>query len=133
MQEGFDDVILDENGKLKTEACFDKILDLIGPASIHDTISHTNEGGIICITGLLGNEWYLNEFDPIGQLPVNGYITSFLSGHVDETRLQEMLDYVKTYHVDATPEKVFSLEEVPQAHAYLESEQSFGKVVILNT
>ncbi len=42
---------------------------------------------------------------------------------------QEMLDFVRDYNVDAKPEKIFSLEQVPDAHRYLESSDSYGKVV----
>lgn len=51
LKEGFDDLILDIDGTLNTNQCFDKILDLIGPFSIKDSISHLNEFGIICSSG----------------------------------------------------------------------------------
>ena len=44
---------------------------------------------------------------------------------------QEMLDFVRDYNVDAKPEKIFSLEQVPDAHRYLESSDSYGKVVCM--
>ena len=65
------------------------------------------------------------------ELPANGYLTSFYSGNVDGKRLQDMLDYVAKYHVNAAPERVFSLEEVSKAHAYLDGAHSFGKVVVV--
>ena len=34
--------------------------------------------------------------------------------------------------VDVRPEKVFSIEQIQDAHAYLESSQSFGKVIVKN-
>ena len=116
---------------LQTNERFDRALELIGPATLKDTFSHISEGGIVCSTGQLGGEWYLNDFDPIMNLPANGYLTSFYSANVDAERLQEMLDYVQHYQVCAAPEKVFSLEQVPEAHAYLESAGSFGKVVVV--
>ena len=130
--EGFDSVILDKDNTLQTDETFDKVFDLIGPAALRDTFSHMKEGGIVCCTGLLGGKWTLEDFDPLVDLPANGYVTSFHSGNVDGARLQEMLDFVEKYQVDAKPEKVFSLPEVPNAHAYLESAGSFGKVVVLN-
>ena len=42
-----------------------------------------------------------------------------------------MLDYVARYQVNAAPERVFSLEQVPEAHRYLEGAKSFGKVVVV--
>ena len=98
-----------------------------------DTFAHMNEAGIVCSTGQLGGEWYLNDFDPIFELPANGYLTSFYSGNVDSGRLQEMLDYIKEYDIDVRPERVFTLDQIPEAHAYLDSSSSFGKVVAVDT
>ena len=128
---GFDEVIVDKGGVLQTNERFDRALELIGPATLKDTFSHINEGGIVCSTGQLGGQWYMDGFDPITDLCANGYLTSFYSANVDAERLQEMLDYVQHYQVSAAPEKVLSLEQVPEAHAYLESAGSFGKVVVV--
>lgn len=129
LDEGFDEVIEDRDGVLQTDKSFDKVLELIGPATLKNTFAHVNEGGIVCSTGQLGGQWHLNEFDPIFELPANGYLTSFYSGNVSAERIQEMLDFVYDHKVDARPEKVFRLEEVPEAHEYLDSSKSYGKIV----
>ena len=128
---GFDEVILDADGVLQTEQQFDRVLELIGPATLRDTFSHVAEGGIVCSTGQLGGQWTLNDFDPIFELPANGYLTSFYSGNVDAGRLQSLLDYVRTYGIDPAPARVFSLPQVAEAHAWLESANSFGKVIVV--
>lgn len=129
---GFDEVIIDKDNILQSDKKYSKVLDLIGPAALRNTFLHTNEGGIICVTGLLGGEWVLKDFDPLEDLPVDAYITSFHSGNVNKGKIQAMLDYVSQYDVDAAPEKIFSLEEVPKAHKYLAAADSFGKVVVIN-
>lgn len=126
---GFDELIIDREGLLETEKKFDKILDLIGPATMKDTFAHVKEGGIVCSTGQLGGQWTL-DFDPISELPPNGYLTSFHSANVDQKRLQEMFDFVERYQPDIHPEKIFSLENTEEAHRYLESRESFGKVIV---
>jgi NADPH:quinone reductase-like Zn-dependent oxidoreductase len=128
----FDDVILDTDNILQTDESFDRILELIGPASLRDSFKHTKENGIVCLTGLLGNIWTIGDFDPITELPINGALTSFNSANVSQTKLQALFDYIEKYHMTIKPEKVFSLNEVPQAHRYLESKKSFGKVIVLN-
>lgn len=132
LDEGFDEVIEDRDGIVQTDKTFDKVLELIGPATLKDTFTHVSECGIVCSTGQLGGEWYLNDFDPIFDLPANGYLTSFYSGNVDRNRLQEMLDYIETFNVYVKPEKVFSLSEMREAHALLDSSKSFGKVVVID-
>ena len=132
LKAGFDAVVPDTDNLLQTESRFDRVFDLIGPAALQDTFAHTSAGGIICVTGLLGGKWTLDAFDPLEDLPPDSYLTSFHSGNVSESRIQEMLNYVSEHHVDVRPEKVFSLSEMQQAHAYLESSGSFGKVVVLS-
>ncbi|MBE6470443.1 MAG: quinone oxidoreductase [Coriobacteriaceae bacterium] len=132
LDSGFDAFAVDEGGELQTEESFDRAFELIGPATLKDTCRHVCEGGIVCSTGQLGGKWYMDGFDPIFDLPANGYLTSFYSNNVDGNRLDEMLSYVARYHVDAAPERVFSLDQVPDAHRYLADAKSFGKVVVLN-
>ncbi len=129
---GFDAFAVDADGVLQTDEIFDRAFELIGPATLKDTCSHIREGGIVCSTGQLGGKWYMDGFDPIFDLPANGYLTSFYSNNVDGARLDEMLSYVARYGVDAAPERVFTLEQVPDAHRYLADAKSFGKVVVLN-
>ena len=130
-QAGYDDVILETDGRLETEERYTRVLELIGPATLRDTFAHTSEGGIVCSTGQLGHQWTIEGMDPIMDLPVNGYLTSFYSGNVDGAKLQDVLDYVARHHVNAAPEKVFSLEQLPLAHAWLESGESLGKAVVV--
>lgn len=131
LQLGFDDVIQDKNGKLQTKAKFDKICELIGPATVKDSFKHTNEFGIVCSTGELGNEWYLNQFDPIMDIAPNAYLTSFYSANVNNDKLNELLKVIEKKEIDVSPTKVFSLKEVPEAHRFLESSHSLGKVVVI--
>lgn len=128
---GYDEVIIDQDGQLQTDIKFDKILELIGPKTVKDSFKHTNEFGIVCSTGELGNEWYLNNFDPIMDIAPNGYLTSFYSNNVDDKKINQMLKYIEKYHDDAKPEKVFDLKHVADAHRYLEGAHSFDKTVVV--
>ena len=105
-------------------------MELIGPKTIKNSIKHLKEGGIICSTGQLGEEWYLREFDPIMELKNNVYLTSFYSGNVSAEKINEMLAYIEKYKVNINPEKVFCLEDTAKAHDYVESGNNFGKVVV---
>ena len=132
LEAGFDGVVLDDSGSLATDERFDRVLELIGPATMKDTCSHVAEGGIVCSTGQLGGQWYLDGFDPIMDLPPNGYLTSAYSDNVSGQAMQELFAYVERSHVDVRPERIFRLNEVRDAHEYLQSAHSFGKVIVLN-
>ncbi|MDO5009026.1 MAG: zinc-binding dehydrogenase [Lactobacillus johnsonii] len=129
---GFDHIVLEKDGELSTDQMFTKIFELVGPATIKDSFKHLRERGIVCSSGQLGNQWYLENFDPITDLAPNSYLTSFYSGNVDEEKLNQLLALIVEKDIDVTPSRVFHLDQLPQAHEYLESTNGLGKVVILN-
>lgn len=130
---GYDGFFLDEDGQLQEAETFSKILELVGPATLKDSLRYLEEGGIICSCGQLGQKWYLEDFDPIMELRESVYLTTFYSGNVSQSKIQEMLAYIEAYRVPVAPEKIFSLEDIQRAHDYLKSVQSFGKVIVINT
>ena len=127
---GYDAIITDTDNTLATEERFDKILELVGPASIKDSFAHIKEYGIICATGLLGGKWYLEDFDPTRDLLHNAYLTTFYSGSVNAEKISALFAYIEQYRVPVTPEKVFALEDIVAAHQYVESSAGYGKVVV---
>ena len=129
---GFDEVITEADSKLQTDQSYDKILELVEPATLRDSFSHINEHGIVCNTGQLGNMWYVNDFDPIIELKNNSYLTAFYSGNVSQAKLDAMFDYIRQFNVKILIERVFTLEQVPEAHRFLQSTDGFGKVVVVN-
>ena len=129
---GFDEVITEADGKIQTDQSYDKILELVGPATLRDSFSHINEHGIVCNTGQLGNVWGVNDFDPIVELKNNSYLTAFYSGNVSQAKLDAMFDYIRQFNVKILIERVFTLEQVPEAHRFLQSADGFGKVVVVN-
>ncbi len=129
---GFDEVITEADGKIQTDQSYDKILELVEPATLRDSFSHINEHGIVCNTGQLGNMWYVNDFDPIIELKNNSYLTAFYSGNVSQAKLDAMFDYIRQFNVKILIERVFTLEQVPEAHRFLQSTDGFGKVVVVN-
>ena len=129
---GFDEVITEADGKIQTDQSYDKILELVEPATLRDSFSHINEHGIVCNTGQLGNIWYVNDFDPIIELKNNSYLTAFYSGNVSQAKLDAMFDYIRQFNVKILIERVFTLEQVPEAHRFLQSTDGFGKVVVVN-
>ena len=129
---GFDGVITEADGKIQTDQRYDKILELVGPATLRDSFSHINEHGIVCNTGQLGNIWYVNDFDPIMELKNNSYLTAFYSGNVSQAKLDAMFDYIRQFNVKILIERMFTLEQVPEALRFLHIADGFGKVVVVN-
>ena len=74
----------------------------------------------------------MNDFDPIVELKNNSYLTAFYSGNVSQAKLDAMFDYIRQFNVKILIERVFALEQVPEAHRFLQSTDGFGKVVVMN-
>jgi len=132
LDSGYDRAIVDDNGHLETTEKYDKVLELVGPATLKDTFNNVAPRGIVCNTGELGGKWYMDGFDPIADIHEGAYLTSLSSGEVTSAKLNEMLDYIKQYHVEVKPTKVYRLDQVREAHEYLESGHNLGKVVVVN-
>lgn len=128
----YDYAIEDKKGQLQTDQKYDKVLELVGPATLKDTFNHVKARGIVCNTGELGGQWYMDGFDPIADIHEGAYLTSLSSGEVTSQKLNEMLDYIRKYHVEVAPTKVYKLNQVKEAHEYLESGHNLGKVVVIN-
>ena len=97
---GYDTGLVDDDGRLSAKGqSFDRILELIGPRTIKDSFRYMSDGGILCSVGQLGNQWYLENFDPITDIPSGAYLSSFYSGNVNAGKIQEMFDYIKQYNI----------------------------------
>jgi hypothetical protein len=59
-------------------------------------------------------------------------LTSFYSGNVSQQLIDELFSYIDAYQINVSPQRIFSLEQIPAAHSYIESQVGFGKVVVLN-
>ena len=128
---GYSDVVIEEDGILRTDERYDRILELVGPAVMKDSMKHLARGGILCNTGLLGGKWDLEGFEPIGDLAEDAYLTSFYSGNVREEHLSELFAYIRQYKVPVRPERVFTLSDTAEAHRWIEGRDGFGKAVVL--
>lgn len=132
LEAGFDQVIEDRAGRLQATEQFDKVLELIGPATMMDTLNHVRERGIVASVGQLGGKWFLEDFDPIMALQNNVYLTTFYSGNVDGVRMKALFDFIEEFSVEVHPEKIYTLPQIVEAHRYLESSNSYGKVIVMN-
>jgi NADPH:quinone reductase-like Zn-dependent oxidoreductase len=131
IRKGFDRILMDRDGSIDEAEKYDRILELIGPKTIRDSLLHLRDSGIICSAGQLGGQWFLEDFDPIMELQNNVYLTTFYSGNVSVEKRKEMFSFIEANHVDVQPEKVFSLEQVPEAHRWLEQSCGYGKCVVV--
>ncbi|OWT33737.1 hypothetical protein BGI41_00810 [Methanobrevibacter sp. 87.7] len=108
----------------------EKVLDLIGPSKLNDTIKTLKFRGILCITGVLGGEEYVKNFNPIADVPNGRYLTGFYSNYPTQKIMDDMFDFIIKNNVKPVISAVFnSLEDISKAHILMESNKVQGKII----
>lgn len=132
---GADNVLID-NGTI-TEQLFNlhpkgvnKVLELIGPSTLLESARLVRHHGIICSTGVLGEKGMLNNFDPIKDLPSGVYMTGFFSNYPTQAIINDIFEHLNKHKLRPIISKVFSLDEIGQAHALMENNTANGKVTV---
>ena len=135
---GADHVIID-TGSIQKEVRnmvpegVNKVLELIGTRTLKDSLSCIAAKGFVCMTGILGNEWTMKEFTPMGDIPSLGRLTVYMgdANNLNKERLQEFIDSVAAGDIQLTIDRVLSLEDLPEAHQYMEDGKGKGKMVVV--
>ncbi len=110
-----------------------KVLELIGTRTLKDSLKCIALKGVVCMTGILGDEWTMKEFTPMGDIPSMGRLTVYMgeAENIHKDQLQDFMDAVASGEIKMNIDRVFSLTQVAEAHAYMESNQAKGKLVVL--
>ena len=109
-----------------------KVLELIGTKTLKDSLKCSAPKGVVCMTGILGNEWTMKEFTPMGDIPSLGRLTVYMgeSNNLSLERFQEFIDHVENGTIVLNIDKVYQLDDVAAAHQYMEDNNAIGKIVV---
>jgi NADPH:quinone reductase-like Zn-dependent oxidoreductase len=111
-----------------------KVLELVGTTTLKHSLKLLSEHGILCMTGILGGEWVLDDFEPMMDIPSGAYFTQFDSGvNFKEKLLIELFDHMEQHKINVPIAKVFPLDEIDKAHLLMESNVANGKIVVVNS
>jgi len=135
---GVDEVVID-TGSICAEVRerypkgVDKVLELVGTTTLKDSLKCAREGGIVCLTGIVGGEWIFKEFSPMEAIPTGVGLTVYGGGPEEfmATPLEEMAGLVREGKLKLQVGKVFRLEEIVEAHRVMEANTAGGKIVCL--
>ncbi len=134
---GADEVWIDNgeiNQKINEERSkpYDRVLELIGATTLLDSLRCVGRGGIVCMTGILGGKWVLNDFHPMGDIPTAVKLTSYSGEAADLTpeQLQDYIGLVEKGELEVKTGPVFDFEELIEAHKLMDANQAGGKIVI---
>ena len=137
INQGADHVLIDD-GTLKSQLLnlypngITKVLELVGPATLAESLSMVKLHGIVCVTGILGKKGTIENFYPIKDIPSGVYLTGFSSNYPTQKIIDDIFYRIKIHNLHPTIAKVFALSEIGQAHQLMENNEANGKVVILN-
>ncbi|TVY43378.1 hypothetical protein LSUB1_G003342 [Lachnellula subtilissima] len=131
---GADEVIVDDgNIAKKVTQKFDKVLELIGTTTLEDSLQCVDEGGSVCMTGMVGNKWSLDSFSPMDSIPTAVNLTTYAGGPEDfiATPFEELAQQIKAGKMKVQIGKVFRLDDIIEAHRTMEENRAGGKIVVL--
>ncbi|WP_207548602.1 zinc-binding alcohol dehydrogenase family protein [Mycobacteroides chelonae] len=113
----------------------DTALELVGTPTLPDTLRATRVHGVVCFTGMLSNQWTVDEFYPIEYIPRGVRLTSYGGGAADLPAhvLQEYLDGVASGNIAVPIDRVYAFDEIVEAHTAMEAGRASGKLVVTTT
>ena len=135
---GVDHVLIDDGaiaGQVHeiVPAGVDGAVELVGVNVMRDTLQSVRTGGTVCFTGMLSDNWTIEQFYPMDWLP-NGVRLTAYSGEAADlpaTVLQEFLDAVADGSARVPVGRVYALDEIAQAHHDMEAGLIGGKAVVV--
>jgi NADPH2:quinone reductase len=133
--QGADHIVIDD-GTLKTQILrlfpsgVGKILELIGASTLFESASLLRHHGIVCVTGILGKKGSLENFYPIKDLPSGVYLTGFSSNSPSQVVIDDIFNHMHIHKLHPVISKVFSLDDIGQAHKLMENNIANGKVIV---
>jgi NADPH:quinone reductase-like Zn-dependent oxidoreductase len=111
----------------------EKILELVGTTTLLDSLRCARPRGIVCMTGMVGNKWSFDNFDPMESIPSTVSLTTY-SGGADDfmlTPLDALAEEIAGGKLHVQIGRTFRLDEIVEAHRCMEENKAGGKIVVL--
>ena len=116
----------------------DAVLDLVGNSTILDSLDMLRRGGTACLAGWLGGLDPIEDFNPLLRMAsgVNlNFFGSFVFGTpgfpLSDVPLHDIAQQVADGRLDAKPSRIFSFDQVHEAHRVMEAGEAGGKMVVV--
>jgi NADPH:quinone reductase-like Zn-dependent oxidoreductase len=128
-----DNGIIAEQVKVVFPRGVDKVLELVGATTLKDSLRCAKQHGIVCMTGMVGNNWSFENFSPMEVVPTAVNFTTYDGGAEDFmlTPLEDLVDKIAAGQLPIHVGKVFKLDEIVDAHRCMEANNAGGKIVVL--
>ncbi|SDD43584.1 Zinc-binding dehydrogenase [Cupriavidus sp. YR651] len=117
----------------------DAVLDLVGNSTVLDSLAMVRRGGSVCLAGWLGGLAPIADFNPLLQMASGVNLTffgSFVFGTpgfpVSDVPLQKIAADVAAGRLKAKPSRVFTFDQIHEAHQVMEANEAGGKMVVVH-
>jgi NADPH:quinone reductase-like Zn-dependent oxidoreductase len=116
----------------------DAVLDLVGNSTILGSLDMLRRGGTACLAGWLGGLAPIGDFDPLARM-ASGVSFSFFASPVfgnpgfpvSDVPFGEIAQQIADGKLDAAPARVFSFDDIREAHRVAEAGEAAGKLVVV--
>ena len=134
------DYVLIDSGRLSADVRqlfpegVNKVLELIGTTTLKDSLQCASQGGTVCMSGMLSEQWSIKDFSPMEYIPATVNLTIYDSGQtrIDKTNLQAFINDVEDGYIKLNISQTFTLAKIAEAHKLMESNTASGKIVVVN-
>ncbi|MGV9801059.1 zinc-binding alcohol dehydrogenase family protein [Mycobacterium sp. NPDC003449] len=128
----------DLSAHIAEAGAIDAVLDLVGNSTILDSLDMLRRGGTACLAGWLGGLDPIPDFNPLLRM-ASGVNLSFFGSFVfgtpgfplSDVPLGDIARRVADGEIEAAPSRVFSFDEIREAHRVMESGEAGGKMVVV--
>ncbi|KXL50716.1 hypothetical protein M433DRAFT_1739 [Acidomyces richmondensis BFW] len=110
-----------------------KILELVGGATVADSISCLAKDGICCFVGMVGGAPVFRDFNPLLTVPTERYLTAYgeRTFNANNFPLDDLVEQIDTGKLKVRVGKVFTIDRIAEAHECMEKNEACGKIVVL--
>jgi NADPH:quinone reductase-like Zn-dependent oxidoreductase len=110
-----------------------KVLELVGTTTLKDSLRCAHPRGVVCMTGMVGNQWSFEQFSPMDAIPSTVRLTTYDGGVADfmATPYDELLALIDRGALRLPVGEVFALADIVEAHRCMEENRAGGKIVVL--
>ncbi|MDH4334476.1 MAG: zinc-binding dehydrogenase [Chloroflexota bacterium] len=110
----------------------DGAIELVGSPTPQDTLRSCRPGGTTCFTGMLSNQWIVEQFYPIDFIPRGVRLTAYGGGASDLPR-NVLTDIASAMHRGEIemPIEVYTMSDIVRAHDDMEHDRVTAKQVVL--
>jgi len=109
----------------------DLVLELVGTRTLNDSLDCCKKGGVVSMTGILGNSWSFEEWSPMSSIPSGVFLTAYHGYGMEQSDFDSIVQSVSDGTLPLPLDKVFALKDMARAHERMESSSAGGKMVAL--